>query len=729
MKTKTKLYKEKTPLLHLTRRNFFFIFLGWIVASLILVGMNQVRTSITYNRIFRYQEGDYVQEDFVITEDFIFTDEEATDKLIALNRSLANPVYIVSTEITESVLEHYDTFKNIYNNLILGDDVEPNRERLKQEFLGALNLIERSIPREPEVMNLLLKKTRDIIHDIHYTGIFLLDTSDNATTSGLIEVVYSGDAPENRVSMLVSSLIRPENITEHIRTLHSIQALEPFNREFVIALTAYFSEANAHISRFLTEENRKTAENNTIPVVVELNHGTKVLQAGDMISTRQKKILQKLSEQRGSNFKNLIHPFLFMTFIFAFGFVVIDNFNIKFAKRKTLWVYISLIALYIIIAAFLNAFARYPEFLNMGLILPTSLFILMITQLLQNKPLGILTAVLMGLFIFFLTSGSIDDFLITLAASMSAILAARKEEAGMGLLRAAPRLSAMMGIMSFLICIISNVALPTAMLMLAVAAGNGLLTGILAFALLPVLGHSLNLATSFRLVELSDPNTPILKRMRLQALGTYVHSQNVAQLAESACDAIEANGLLARVGSYYHDIGKVDQAQFFVENQVGENKHDDMKASLSATVIKAHVKMGIEKGREIRLPDEVLEVIEQHHGTSIIRYFYDRAVKEEGVDYASSNYFAYGGPKPQSREAAVVMLADSAEAATRTLKKPTIAKLEKFVWDIIITRFKDGELSECQLTIQDLDIIKNTFAHVLSGHFHQRIEYPKDNDE
>jgi len=197
-------------------------------------------------------------------------------------------------------------------------------------------------------------------------------------------------------------------------------------------------------------------------------------------------------------------------------------------------------------------------------------------------------------------------------------------------------------------------------------------------------------------------------------------------MAEAACDAIGADGLLARVGAYYHDIGKVQQAQFFVENQTGENKHDDLKSTLSVAVIKSHVKMGMEKGRELKLPDEVLAFIEQHHGTSVIRYFFNRALKENGADAKAEDY-SYGGPKPQSRETAVVMLADSAEAATRTLKKPTAAKIDKFVWDLIMDRFRSGELKECDLTLKNLDTIKDSFVHVLSGHFHNRIEYPTEN--
>ncbi len=296
----------------------------------------------------------------------------------------------------------------------------------------------------------------------------------------------------------------------------------------------------------------------------------------------------------------------------------------------------------------------------------------------------------------------------------------------MGLLRAGPRLAIILSVTTLLTGLLVKMPLNNVLIMAAWSAANGMITGILSLAFLPLMEHLLNTATTFRLIELSDQNVPILRRMRLQAPGTYIHSQNVAHLAEAACDAIGADGLLARVGAYYHDIGKVDQARFFVENQKGENKHDELKASLSVAVIKSHVKIGMEKGRELRLPDEVLAVIEQHHGTSVIRYFYDRALKEKGGESTSPDDFSYGGPKPMSREAAVVMLADNAEAATRTLKKPTAAKLEKYIWDLIMDRFRTGELNESDLTLRDLETIKLTFAHVLTGHFHTRIEYPKE---
>jgi putative nucleotidyltransferase with HDIG domain len=260
---------------------------------------------------------------------------------------------------------------------------------------------------------------------------------------------------------------------------------------------------------------------------------------------------------------------------------------------------------------------------------------------------------------------------------------------------------------------------------------NGFFSGILSLGFMPMLEHILNAPTRFRLMELSDLNAPILKKMLSLAPGTYTHSISVANLAESTCTQIGANALLARVGAYYHDIGKIDQAKYFIENQRDYNRHDDLKPSLSAAVIKSHLKLGVEKAKELGLPKKVIDIIAQHHGKGIIAYFYHRALynndmeEELNKEKISSDDFCYSGERPESKEAAVVMLADTVEAASRTIKRPTIAKLEKLVWMIIMDKFKADELSKSNLTFKDLEIIKQSFVHVLTGYFHSRIEYPR----
>jgi len=254
---------------------------------------------------------------------------------------------------------------------------------------------------------------------------------------------------------------------------------------------------------------------------------------------------------------------------------------------------------------------------------------------------------------------------------------------------------------------------------------NGFLCGILTLGFLPIFELALNAPTRFKLMELSDLNSPIFRRMLSQAPGTYAHSISVANLAETACEAIGANTLLARVSAYYHDIGKVDQADYFVENQKAFNRHDDMKPSLSVAVIKSHVRIGIEKARELNLPQAIIDIIAQHHGHGLITYFYHRAVKEGRNTRISRDDYSYPGARPKTKEAAVLLLADSVEAASRTLKRPTEARLDKFVQELIMAKFNAGELGDSNLTLRDLELIRRSFVHILGGYYHTRIEYPK----
>jgi len=258
---------------------------------------------------------------------------------------------------------------------------------------------------------------------------------------------------------------------------------------------------------------------------------------------------------------------------------------------------------------------------------------------------------------------------------------------------------------------------------------NGFISGILALGFLTPLESLLNTASVFRLMDLSDLNSPLMKKMLLTAPGTYNHSMLVATLAENAAHAIGANALLARVGAYYHDIGKLEQPEYFVENQREGNKHDEINPRLSVSVIRRHVKKGKEKAQQMRFPQEVIDIISQHHGNSVIGYFYAEAKKlDENV---SPEEFSYQEDPPSSRESAIVMLADTVEASTRTLERPSVSRLEKFIRQRIMEKYEHHQLDKSALTFNDLDTILDSFVKILGGYYHSRIEYPnqKDPDE
>ncbi len=260
---------------------------------------------------------------------------------------------------------------------------------------------------------------------------------------------------------------------------------------------------------------------------------------------------------------------------------------------------------------------------------------------------------------------------------------------------------------------------------------NGLAVGIIIVGTLHLFESMFRITTNISLLELADPNKPLLKELILKAPGTYHHSLIVGNLAESACDAIGANGLLARVGSYYHDIGKVEKSEYFAENQmVSESQHDKLAPTMSSLIIINHVKDGLDKAKKAGLNSSLMDFIEQHHGTGLIYYFYQRALESvEDLAKLEEEGFRYPGPKPQTKETAIVHLADSVEAASRTLQNPTPSNLEELVRRIINNKFIDGQLDECDLTLKDLNTIAATFTKVLTGVYHTRVQYPNGKDK
>lgn len=259
-----------------------------------------------------------------------------------------------------------------------------------------------------------------------------------------------------------------------------------------------------------------------------------------------------------------------------------------------------------------------------------------------------------------------------------------------------------------------------------------LFSSMLVLGILPYVEDFFGVVTSIKLLELSNPNNVLLKRLLVEAPGTYHHSIIVANLAEAAVEVTSGNPLLARVAAYYHDIGKVNRPYFFIENQTGlGNPHDKISLSLSVLIILSHVKEGVEIARKHKLPDVIVDIIKQHHGTGVMSYFYRSFLEsgQEKKEKLTDSDFRYPGPKPQTKEAAAIMLADSCEAAIRSLEKATPSKMQNMIEKIIKEKFNSGQLDECDLTFKDLHNIKNAFMLRLEGSVHSRIEYPEEKTE
>lgn len=266
---------------------------------------------------------------------------------------------------------------------------------------------------------------------------------------------------------------------------------------------------------------------------------------------------------------------------------------------------------------------------------------------------------------------------------------------------------------------------------IAWGAGNALISVIIASGMLPIFESLFGITTNIRLLEIGDFNHPLLKRLMLEAPGTYHHSLMVGNLAENACEKIGANSLLARIGAYYHDIGKLKNPQYFIENHMQiSDKHKNLKPNISALILKRHIKDGITMAEEYKLDRVIRDIIQQHHGITLIEYFYKKVLeKAKDKKEIDEDEFRYPGPRPRTKEAGVLMLADSVEAACRTLDEPTFSRISGLVRKIVTNKFIDQQLNNCDITLANLEEIQKSFTNTLSSIYHSRIEYPEDKEE
>ena len=472
---------------------------------------------------------------------------------------------------------------------------------------------------------------------------------------------------------------------------------------------------------------RNLPPDNIDPVTVM--KGEKIIKKGFAITEEGYAKLKKMSasplyiDYRAFANSELYLLLLSIMWYLLFTFISVNR---KLLFKEPLLQVIFFLAVFAV-TAFCGKFPAFSSPYSICIVIPSALCIMIVTILYGNLS-ALLLSIIMSIGVLCATNWQIPTFLLTLASSLTAAAIVRKIERRLDLVFAGLMISAFNIVYVLLFSVIFNETfdeMPKLMIGLAI---NGFLSGILTLGLLTPLEIMLNTASVFRLMDLSDTNTAIFKQMQIQANGTYNHSMMVAQLAEAGCREIGANSLLARVGAYYHDIGKMDQSEYFVENQVNgmENKHNDLNPTLSASVIKSHVRKGVEKARQLHLPQAVIDIISEHHGNSIITYFFNSAKeKDPSLD---EDDFRYPGIPPTTKESAVVMLADTVEAACHTLDNPTSPRLEKFITILINQKVELKQLDNCDLTFRDISGIKAAFVNLLTGYYHSRIKYQNQQD-
>lgn len=477
----------------------------------------------------------------------------------------------------------------------------------------------------------------------------------------------------------------------------------------------------------VTEANRELARQSQEPVKILKN--SLIVQEGEKVTEKHLAQLEALG---------LLGPrvytsgYIGLFFALAILYVVVALYLFLF--HSDIWNNTTLLTLLSLIVVLTLVFGLASRYFS-GYLMPAAMGGILITVLFSSR-LAIFMNIVLSLLLGFIVDGEFTFIIIILLGGLVGIYSVSHLQRRFDLTKAGIYVAAVnmvLIIASFLLFKgfqLQYEYLREFSVSVLAGIGSGLFSAIIAIGLLPFLESAFGLTTAITLLELADPGRPLLRKLLMETPGTYHHSIMVGNLAEAAAEAIQADPLLSRVAAFYHDIGKIKRPYFFVENQfAGENPHNKISPNLSALIIRSHVKDGLEFAKEAKLPLPVREILQQHHGTTLISFFYQQAVNNAEKDknvHLPEEEFRYEGPLPQTKESAILLLADSVEAAVRSLSHPMApGRIESMVRRIIKEKLNDGQFDEAPLTLKDLDKIGDTFVYILTGVYHQRIEYPE----
>ena len=462
---------------------------------------------------------------------------------------------------------------------------------------------------------------------------------------------------------------------------------------------------------------------------IPIEKGEKVIRKGFPITEEGYAKLKKMSESpvyidyRAFANSIIYHILMVVLFFFFFSKIYFKTNMIEFNELVTECVFYMIVFASVIFGSKLTYLSS-P--FALCAIIPGPLFVFLIA-ILFGQLNAVFFSIMISLAVLNASSYQLVPFLFVLASSFASSRLVRKIDRRTDMVFVSVLQAVLNAVFIIIFKIIFNGSFANGLGSIVGVILNGFFSGILCLGLLTPLELLLNTASVFRLMDLSDLNNPVMKKMLVTASGTYNHSLMEASHAEAACNEVGANPLLARVGAYYHDIGKMDNPEYFVENQGGgENIHKEINPSLSASVIRTHVKRGIERAHALRLPKPVIDIISEHHGNQVIAYFYNEALKIN-PDVSPEDY-SYSGNPPSTKESAVVMLADTVEAACRSLDKPSVPRLEKFITTLMTAKIDQKQLEDCNLTFNDITKIHDAFVQILAGYYHSRTKYPDQKD-
>ena len=521
--------------------------------------------------------------------------------------------------------------------------------------------------------------------------------------------------------------VRDGQLSSRLQTLHLQILGRGVSGELLqvgYAMVDQCVKENVFIDEDATQEERQKAADAVEPVMYK--KGQNIVQAGEVVTAQQLALLSNLGllEDTQVDTGMYIGMAVLVLLMYAILLMYLYQFERNLLRQPKFILLLSVILL------LQTALGLVLKQINIYLI-PVQMATILIAMLLKHR-LALTVNIISGVIAGILSTG--NDGILTASMFHILLMSLFGGAAAVYLSRRSVRRSVLLyagfgvAVVNFLTMLSAGVLTSTNMqstfISAAYGAGGGLLSAVLAVGVMPLMENGFNLVTPQVLLELSMPTQPLLRLLQTEAPGTHQHSLMVANLAEAAADRVGADALLCRVGAYYHDIGKLIRPMYFKENQMGENPHDKTDPRVSTAILTEHTRDGVELARKHRLPEPIIDMIRQHHGDTPVMYFYAKAVKMLGEENVDIRDFRYDGPKPQTAEAAILMLSDTVEAAVRALPDPTQEKISALIRKLVRGKMEDGQLDECTLTFRDIGKICSAFETVLQGVFHERIEYP-----
>ena len=679
-----------------------------------------------------FHEGDIALRDIYAPYDFNIRGElnsVAMDIAKKKAHETVLPIYIHDEEVQASVIAKANSITGSLKSLKDTPDISEEDLLSKTKELAPLyNLSEALLSSIVKLKDLdkFFNYSKETIEHFMQQGVIAITYYSALKDQGAGTIRVIEKASGNEKVRFSEDLFTLEDLKEKVKALSYSVVKDKKERDVVTDFVNSILNVNLIYDKEATESEKRLKAEDVQPIynIIEVQKNESILSKGERIGKDHIEKLKGIEQSEPSVMKA---GGVFAVLILVGLFMLLTVLYLKFyepslaAGNKEL-VILSFITILILIAAKVIVISPWPSNL-----VPVAVGSMLIAILINSR-LAIITTCFLSILIGMISGGRLDIAGMSLVGGIIGVFAMkgvrrRSQVITAGLCVGFANMSYLIG-MGLIRALDFNTAITESFFGFI----NGLISAVIVTGVLPIFENMFKVTTDISLLELADLNHPILKEMVIKAPGTYHHSLVVGNLAEAACEAIKANPLLARVSSYFHDIGKIEKASYFSENQLSpaDSAHDKLSPTMSSLIITSHVKNGVELAKKYKLNRNIMDIINQHHGTGLVFYFFKRALEKVKDEEVGEQSFRYPGPKPQTKEAACVLLADSVEAASRTLDDPTSSRIKGLVRKVINNKFIDGQLDECELTLKDLERISEVFTHILTGIFHTRVEYPEE---